>query len=160
MNIKIITPRKNPILDYDIAIVVSAFNEEMAESLLKGALERLQELSFPDHRITVFSVPGAIEIPLMLKRLAATQKFQAMVALGVVIQGQTKHFDYVCNQVSQGCLKISLKENIPVIFGVLTALNEIQVYDRLGGMHGHKGREVIDALVDQMDVLAQVKEEI
>ena len=141
---------------FNIAVIVSRFNEEITQKLLQGALSRLSELGFTPEQIKVVSVPGAIEIPLTAQRLAKTKKYEAMICLGAVIQGETKHFDYVCQQVSHGCQHVSLTHDIPVIFGVLTTDTEEQAYDRVGGKHGHKGREAADVAYELVQTLSEI----
>jgi 6,7-dimethyl-8-ribityllumazine synthase len=141
---------------YNIAIVVSRFNEEVTERLLAGALQRLAEFNVPEENITVVWVPGAVEIPLAVQRLARLQHYEAIITLGAVIRGETTHYDYVCNQVSSGCQKIALEHNLPVIFGILTTENEQQAMDRVGGAHGHKGQDAVDAAIHMIAVLRQI----
>src|SRR5579872_5521318 len=100
-----------------IAIVVSEFNTEVTEKLLEGAHAKLISSGIPNHRIKVVKVPGAVEIPLTAKLLAMTHQYDAIIALGAVIRGETSHYDYVCEQVSQGCQHVMLAFNVPVIFG-------------------------------------------
>ncbi len=126
-----------------IAIVVSQFNEEITTRLLQGALQRLEELGNQAQK--VLQVPGAIEIPLIAQKLARQNHYDVLIALGAVIRGETDHYDYVCQQVSYGCQKVALENNIPVIFGVLTTENEQQALERVGGKHGHKGRDAVDS---------------
>jgi 6,7-dimethyl-8-ribityllumazine synthase len=141
---------------FNIAIVVSRFNQEITQKLYDGAIQRLNELDFDTQQITVVWVPGAVEIPLAAQRLAKTEKFEAVICLGAVIMGETKHFDYVCQQVSFGCQKVALTHDIPVIFGVLTTDTEEQAYDRVGGHHGHKGRSAVDTAFELISVLRQI----
>ncbi|MES2217716.1 MAG: 6,7-dimethyl-8-ribityllumazine synthase [Pseudomonadota bacterium] len=143
-------------VDFNLAIVISRFHSEITQKLLDGANERLDELGFPKENLTTVWVPGAIEIPLTAQRLARTQKFTAIISLGAVIFGETKHFDYVCQQVSQGCLHVGLAEDIPVIFGVLTTNNIEQAHDRTGGKRGHVGRQSVDAAFELISVLSQI----
>jgi len=147
---------KNMSGHFHIAIVVSRFNQEVTQKLYDGAVQRLKELDFDVQQVTVVWVPGAIEIPLAAQRLAKTKKFEAIICLGAVIMGETKHFDYVCQQVSFGCQKVALSYDIPVIFGVLTTDTEEQAYDRVGGSHGHKGRDAVNAAFDLISVLRQI----
>lgn len=126
------------------AIVVSRFNEAVTEALLQGALQRFAECHITDDQIDVYSVPGAIEIPLMAQAIARKKQHHSILCLGAVIRGETSHYDYVCQQVSYGCQRVALDESLPVIFGVLTTENEAQAFDRLGGAHGHKGAEAVD----------------
>ena len=143
-------------LRFPIGIVVSRFNREITDKLLGGALSRLRERDFLDSDITVVSVPGAIEIPIAAQRLAQLGTLSAIIALGAVIQGETLHFDYVCEQVSQGCSHVSLQNDIPVIFGVLTTHTEEEALERAGGKYGHKGIEAVDTAVDIVSVLRQI----
>ena len=143
-------------LTFPIAIVTSRFNADVTEKLLAGALERLGERGFESKLITSVSVPGAVEIPLVCQRLARTQRFSAIIALGAVIRGETSHYDSVCEQVSQGCQHVALTENLPVIFGVLTTENEEQAFARVGGAHGHKGRDCVDVAVEMVAALHQL----
>lgn len=138
---------------FPLAIVVSQFNQEVTQALLQGALSRLKELDFNEDDIFVAEVPGAVEIPLAAQRLARQNKFQAIITLGAVIRGETSHYDYVCQQVSDGCLKISLAEDLPVVFGILTTENQAQAWDRLGGNHGHKGVDSVDAAISMRNLL-------
>jgi 6,7-dimethyl-8-ribityllumazine synthase len=142
---------------FNIAIVVSHFNRDITEKLLDGAVLRLKELGFSEDQITAVWVPGAVEIPLTAQRLALTKKFAAVICLGAVIFGETKHFEYVCEQVSQGCQAVALSQNIPVIFGVLTTENLQQAQDRTGGKKGHMGREAADAAYHMVSVLKQIE---
>lgn len=150
----LITEQK--IAPFSIAIVVSEFNQNITEGLLEGAVKRLLERGFSDNHVTVVKVPGAVEIPLTLQQLARTQRYQALIALGAVIRGETSHYDYVCNQISQGCQQVMLENDLPVIFGVLTTEDEQQALERIGGKHGHKGVESADAAIAMVSVLSQI----
>lgn len=138
----------------DIAIVVSRFNIEITQKLLDGALNRAAERNLT---CTVLWVPGAVEIPVVAQRLAQARRYDAIVTLGAVIQGDTDHYRYVCEIVASGCMQVSLTHNLPVIFGVLTTQNETQALERCGGSHGHKGVDAIDAAIDTLAVLRQVE---
>lgn len=154
------TQKTAPIIDEPLnfparlALVVSRFNPMITEKLLEGALERIRELSLENE--TVVWVPGAVEIPLIAQHLARTSHYHAIIALGAVIRGETSHYDYVCQQVSNGCQQVSLGHHIPVIFGVLTTENEQQAKARCGGEHGHKGRESVDAAYQMIALLSQL----
>lgn len=139
-----------------IAIVSSQFNQSITQALKEGALQRLEECDFPKTHITLVEVPGAVEIPLAVKLLAKQRKYAAIVALGAVIRGETSHYECVCEQVSQGCQQVMLEEELPVIFGVLTTENEAQAWDRLGGHHGHKGKDAIDAALAMISLIKQL----
>ncbi|OGV33445.1 MAG: 6,7-dimethyl-8-ribityllumazine synthase [Legionellales bacterium RIFCSPHIGHO2_12_FULL_35_11] len=136
-----------------VAVVVSLFNENITKKLLEGAIGRLLMAGFNEDDILVVEVPGAVEIPLTCQRILQDKKYHGVIALGAVVRGETTHYDYVCQQVSYGCQKVSLASNVPVIFGVLTTEDEEQAYDRLGGRHGHKGEYAADCLVAMLNVL-------
>lgn len=135
-----------------IAIITSEFNREITQKLYEGAIARLKELNCSE--IAEFWVPGAVEIPLIAKLCAKSKKFAAIICLGAVVRGETTHYDYVCQQVSSGCQQVMMEFELPVIFGVLTTENEAQAFDRVGGAHGHKGRDAADAAMRMTDLLA------
>lgn len=141
---------------FPIALVVSRFNAEMTAALREGALARLRERGFSSSQITLVEVPGAVEIPLVVQRLAKRKNYGAILALGVIIRGETGHYDAVCQQVSQGCQRVALDHDVPVIFEVLMTENEQQVWDRLGGKEGHKGAEAVDIACAMYDILQQL----
>lgn len=141
---------------FPLAIVVSRFNETVTQALLEGALSRARALGFSEDDLTVVHVPGAVEIPVVAQRLAHSREHKAIIALGAVIRGDTSHYDYVCDIVSQGCLDVSLQHQIPVIFGILTTENEEQAMDRCGGNHGNKGEYAVDAAVEMAKVMSEL----
>lgn len=142
---------------FPIAVVVSTFNETVTSALKEGAIHRLEELGFNSEDITLVEVPGAVEIPFVVQLLAKKNQVQAIIALGAVIRGETTHYDYVCDQVSQGCQRVMLDYNIPVIFGVLTTENDEQALDRVGGKHGHKGRDAVDCALAMHSIQSQLR---
>lgn len=142
--------------NFKLAIVVSRFNEEITQALYKGAIDRLEEKRFPSENITIIWVPGAVEIPLTAQQLAKSQNYAAVICLGAVIRGETNHYDYVCNQVSNGCQEVALRHEIPIIFGVLTTDTEQQAKDRSGGNHGNKGSDAVDAAFEMVSVIQQI----
>ena len=123
------------------AIVVSRFNEDVTGGLLQGALQYLNEKKSAPTEKDIFYAPGAFELPLIAKALAKKKKYDGVICLGCVIQGETRHFDFICDAVAHGITNVSLKFNKPVIFGVLTPNNQQQALDRAGGKHGNKGDE-------------------
>lgn len=141
---------------FPIALVVSSFNRSITEELKRGALQRLAYRGIAPQDILLVEVPGAIEIPLIAKRLAQSKQAKAIIALGAVIRGETSHYEYVCEQVSQGCQKVSLDYDVPVIFGVLTTENEAQAWDRLGGKWGHNGMNAADCAITMHTILQQL----
>lgn len=136
-----------------LAVIVSQFNEEITKKLLAGALQRLQELG--NQAETVIWVPGAVEIPLMAQRAARAGQYDAIITLGAVVRGETNHYDYVCQQVSYGCQKVALENNIPIIFGVLTTEDEEQAFARVGGSQGHKGKDAVDCAYSMISLSRQ-----
>jgi len=113
-----------------VGIVVSRFNEHITERMLNAALLELHGLGVPDNNVTVVRVPGAVELPLAAKRLAESQTTDAVLCLGVVIQGGTAHFEHVSVAARDGILRVSLETGKPVIFGVLTTYSAAQAMDR------------------------------
>jgi 6,7-dimethyl-8-ribityllumazine synthase len=147
---------KDSKLQFPVAVVVSRFNREVTELLLNGCTSRLKEQGFNDSQITVVWVPGAVEIPLAAQRLAQLGIFDAVICLGAVIRGDTDHYTYVCEQVSNGCQHVALQNDLPIIFGVLTTDTEEQAMDRCGGKHGHKGSDSADAAIEMVSTLRQL----
>lgn len=139
-----------------IAVIVSRFNEEITKSLLDGAIAQAKERGMTDSNLTLAWVPGAVEIPVVAQRLAQLGTFDAIVCLGAVIRGETDHYQWVCSQVSEGCQHVALQNDLPVIFGVLTTDTEEQAKDRIGGRHGHKGKDAIDAALETIGVLRAI----
>ena len=124
-----------------IAIVVSEWNSEVTDALYSGAIGTLLKNGFLRENIIKKNVPGSYELSIGAQWMAQIEDIDAVICLGCVIQGDTKHFDFICNAVSLGLTHVSLKYNKPVIFGVLTTNNQQQALDRAGGKHGNKGDE-------------------
>jgi 6,7-dimethyl-8-ribityllumazine synthase len=122
-------------------IVVAEWNPEVTMALANGAVETLKKHGATDENILVKHVPGSFELPLGAQFLAEYGDVDAVIILGCVIQGETRHFDYICEGVTQGTKDLNLKYNKPFIFGLLTTLNQQQALDRAGGKHGNKGDE-------------------
>jgi 6,7-dimethyl-8-ribityllumazine synthase len=141
------TSDASPVESFPVALVVSMFNRDITNELQDGVISQLLKRGFNKKDIIVFEVPGAVEIPLIAKRLAIQRKVQSIITLGSVIRGDTSHYDLVCDVVSQGCMQVSLDCDIPVIFGLLTTENEEQAWDRLGGKYGHKGVELANTAI-------------
>lgn len=134
--------------DKKIAIIVGDFYKEIAENLLNASLETLEKYGCMQENIDVFTVPGAFEIPFMAQNIAP--KYDAITTLGAVIQGETPHFDFVCNECARGILDVSLKHNTPISFGVLTTSNMEQTIGRAGGYKGNKGVEATLAMIETL----------
>ncbi len=134
-------------------IVVARFNSFISEKLLEGALDSLTRSGVADADIEVVRVPGAYEIPLIAKKLAASQKYDALICLGAVIRGGTPHFDVVVNEVSKGTAQVSLETGVPVLFGVLTTETIEQAIERAGTKAGNKGGEVAIAAIEMANIV-------
>ena len=127
--------------NFKIGIVVSEWNSEITLNLLKGARETLLQRGVIESNITIQFVPGTFELALGAQSLFENTTIDGVIAIGVVIQGETKHFDFVCHGATQGIMDVSLKYNKHISFCVLTDLNIQQSIDRSGGKHGNKGVE-------------------
>jgi 6,7-dimethyl-8-ribityllumazine synthase len=123
----------------------------ITDTLLEGALAVFHEKLKPE-QIEIIKVPGAYEIPVTIQRALEWKKFHGVLALGAVIKGDTAHFEYVCDFVNQGIGEVSLKTNTPVAMGVLTTYDLPQAMERIGGIHGHKGKETAQALLEMVDL--------
>lgn len=124
-----------------IGIVVSEWNSQITDGLLKGAKETLLKFGLKEQNLFIESVPGSFELALGAKWLLEAHQLDAVICLGCVIQGETRHFDFVCHGITQGIVQLSQDTGKPVIFGVLTDNNLQQSIDRSGGKHGNKGDE-------------------
>ncbi len=135
------------------AVIVARFNSFLSEKLLEGALDSLVRSGALDTDIDVVRVPGAFEIPLIAKKLAGSQKYDAVVVLGVVIRGATPHFDVVVSEVSKGTAQVGLETGVPVLFGVLTTETIEQAIERSGTKAGNKGAEVAVAAIEMANLI-------
>lgn len=129
------------ISDKVFAIVVSEWNEEVTESLYNGAYQTLIDHKAKSENIVRIDVPGSFELSLGAQKMAGKKEIDAVICLGCVIQGETRHFDFICDAVAHGLTNVALKYDKPVIFGVLTPNTQKQALDRAGGKHGNKGDE-------------------
>lgn len=139
------------------AIIVARFNSFISEKLLEGALDTLLRSGAQGEDIDVARVPGAFEIPLIAKKMASSQKYDAVICLGVVIRGATPHFDVVVNEVSKGSAQVGLETGVPVLFGVLTTETIEQAIERSGTKAGNKGAEVAVAAIEMANLLVNLQ---
>jgi 6,7-dimethyl-8-ribityllumazine synthase len=139
-----------------IAIVVARFNELVTGKLLEGALECLRAHGIGEDDLLVAWVPGAFELPIVSRRLAASGGFDAVICLGAVVRGETPHFDHVAGQAAAGIREAGEATGVPVIFGVLTTDTLEQALDRAGGKHGNKGWDAAMAAMEMASLLEQV----
>ncbi len=140
-----------------LAVVVSRFNEEVTTRLLRGAGESWRELGIADTSVSVISVPGAVEIPIVARTLARSGGVDAIVALGAVIRGETSHFFHVCTMVAEGCLRAALDGGLPVAFGVLTCETEEQALARSADGAANKGWEAVRVAVEMANLLRDLR---
>ena len=139
-----------------IGIVAGRFNEFITSKLVGGALDVLKRNDVSEENIDIAWVPGAFEIPLIAKKLANTQKYDAIITLGAVIKGSTPHFDYVCAEVSKGVAQISLQSELPVIFGVLTTNNIEEAIERAGTKAGNKGADAAFSAIEMINLIKEI----
>ena len=142
---------------FRFAIVVTRWNEAYTSRLLDGALEALKESGATDNAVEVFKVPGAFELPLACLKAAESGRFHAVIALGLVLRGETPHFDFVAGEAARGITEASLKTGVPVLFGVITADTEQQAEDRCGSRSGNKGFEAAVAAVEIADLYRKME---
>lgn len=142
--------------EHRFALVVSRFNELITERLLAGAVATFARHGVPADRLTVVSVPGAVEIPVVASRLAASGEFGAVIAVGAVIRGDTGHYDHVASMVSGGLAQAAAATGVPVIFGVLTTDSLEQALDRAGGKAGNKGAEAAVTAIEMADLMGKL----
>jgi len=135
-----------------IAIVVAEWNEEITDSLFQGAYNALIEMGLRKKNIIKANVPGSFELSLGAQLMAQKKDVLGVICLGCVIQGETPHFDFICNAVANGITAVNLKYNKPVAFGVLTTLTNKQALDRAGGKYGNKGEEAAITVVQMLEI--------
>ncbi len=138
-----------------VGVVTARFNSLVTERLEQGALDELARCGISADNVVRVSVPGAVEIPLAAKALLE-QGVIAVVALGVVIRGETSHYDSVCRMAENGCLEVQLTYGRPVAFGVLTTENRVQALARAGGSRGNKGADAAAVALEMVDLLRQI----
>lgn len=139
--------------DLKIGIVVARFNEFITSKLLGGAEDTLRRHGVSEDNVSIAWVPGAFEIPLVTKQMAASGKYDAVIALGTVIRGSTPHFDYVCSEVTKGVASVSMESNLPVIFGVLTTETIEQAIERAGTKAGNKGADAAVSAIEMANLM-------
>jgi 6,7-dimethyl-8-ribityllumazine synthase len=143
--------------DLRFVIVAARFNDLIVRNLVDGAVDTLKRHGAAESDIDVVRVPGAFELPLAAQRLARLRRYDAIVALGAVIRGQTPHFDFVCTECATGLGRVSLEFEVPVGFGVLTCDTVDQAMDRAGGKSGNKGADAVLAALEMASLLRQLE---
>ena len=139
-----------------VGIVAARFNEFITSKLVGGALDGLKRENVKDEDIDVAWVPGAFEIPLIASKMAKSRKYDAIICVGAVIRGRTSHYDYVCSEVSKGIAQVSLANDIPVMFGVLTTDTIEQAIERAGTKAGNKGFECAQGAIEMVNLIREI----
>ena len=142
--------------DARFCLVVSRFNSFVVESLLEGAIDTLKRHGAEDNELHIVRVPGAYEMPVAAQRLAATKRYEAIIALGAVIRGGTPHFEYVAGECTKGLSQVSLQYDIPVAFGVLTVDSIEQAVERSGTKAGNKGEEAAMSALEMVSLMGKI----
>ena len=141
---------------FRFAVVVSRFNDFICSRLVAGVVDALTRHGAEADGIPVIKVPGAFELPIVAKRLAAGGRYDAVICVGAVIRGATPHFDYVAAEVSKGIASVSLETGVPVSFGVLTTDNLEQAIERAGSKSGNKGFEAAMAAIEMVNLFKEL----
>lgn len=141
----------------NFALVISRFNELISQKLLSGAEDCLVRHGASKDNIDIFWVPGALEIPLVVKKAAFSKKYAAVIALGAVIQGETPHFDIVAAESAKGIATVSLEAEVPVINGILTTNSIDQALERAGVKSGNKGFQAAQSAIEMANLLKKIK---
>jgi 6,7-dimethyl-8-ribityllumazine synthase len=142
--------------DLRIALVASRFNEAVVERLVAGAVEALVARGALRSTLELVRVPGAFDLPPVVRRIAESGRYDAVVALGAVIRGETAHFDYVAGECAAGLARVADETGVPVAFGVLTTENEEQALERAGGSEGNRGADAVHAAIELANLLRKL----
>jgi 6,7-dimethyl-8-ribityllumazine synthase len=137
-------------------VVAARFNEFVVEPLMRGALDALKRHGVLDKQIEIVRVPGAFEMPIVVRKLALSQRYDAIITLGAVIRGETPHFDYVAGECAGGIARVALETGVPVAFGVLTTDTVDQAMDRAGGKAGNKGADCALVAIEMANLLRRL----
>jgi len=143
--------------DLRFALVAARFNDFVVEPLLRGALDALRRHGVSEKQIEIVRVPGAFDIPIVARKLALSRRYEALIALGAVIRGQTPHFDYVAGECAGGLARIALETGVPIAFGVLTTDTVEQAVDRAGGKAGNKGADAALVAIEMANLLRRLE---
>ncbi|HZE44872.1 MAG TPA: 6,7-dimethyl-8-ribityllumazine synthase [Steroidobacteraceae bacterium] len=142
--------------DLRFALIAARFNDFVVEPLLRGALDALKRHGVVEKQIEIVRVPGAFDIPIVARKLAMSHRYEALIALGAVIRGQTPHFDYVAGECAGGIARIALESGVPIAFGVLTTDTAEQAMDRAGGKAGNKGADAALVAIEMANLLRRL----
>lgn len=144
--------------DVRVAIIQAEWNSKITDALTAGCIDTLKKHGLDDGLIDVFKVPGTVELTFGASAAIGSDAFDVVIVFGCVIRGDTPHFDYVCQSVTQGVTSLNTDYDVPVIFGVLTVENEEQALERIGGKHGHKGVEAAEAALKMYQFSQEMKD--
>ncbi len=136
--------------------MAARFNEFVVESLVRGALDALRRHGATEKQIEIVRVPGAFDIPIVARKLALSRRYEALIALGAVVRGQTPHFDYVAGECASGIARIALESGIPIAFGVLTTDTMEQAMNRAGGKAGNKGADAALVALEMANLMRRL----
>jgi len=139
------------------AVVVSRFNEFLTKQLLSGVIDTLNRHGADEDKIDIAWTPGAYEIPLIAKKLVDSKRYDAIICLGVIIRGNTPHFDHLCSSVTKGISDIALSSGVPITYGVITADNLEQAIERSGAKMGNKGREAANSAIEMSNIVRDIE---
>jgi 6,7-dimethyl-8-ribityllumazine synthase len=142
--------------DLRFGFVAARFNDFVVEPLIRGAIDALKRHGATEKQIEIVRVPGAFDIPIVVRKLALSRRYDALIALGAVVRGQTPHFDYVAGECASGLSRIALESGVPVAFGVLTTDTMEQAIDRAGGKAGNKGADCAIAAIEMANLLRRL----
>ena len=143
--------------DLRFAFIAARFNDFVVEPLIRGALDALKRHGASEKQIEIVRVPGAFDIPIVVRKLALSRRYDALIALGAVVRGQTPHFDYVAGECASGLARIALESGVPIAFGVLTTDTMEQAVDRAGGKAGNKGADAALAAIEMANLLRRLE---
>jgi 6,7-dimethyl-8-ribityllumazine synthase len=143
--------------DLRFGVVIARFNDFVVEPLLRGALDALKRHGATDKQIEIVRVPGAFDLPVVVRKLALSRRYEALITLGAVIRGQTPHFDYVAGECASGLARIALESGVPIAFGVLTTDTMEQAVDRAGGKAGNKGADAALVALEMANLLRRLE---
>ena len=141
---------------FRFGIIVSRFNSFISDRLLEGTIDTLTRHGADSEQFTVVKVPGAFELPLVAKKMADSQKYDALICLGAVIRGGTPHFEYVSSEMTKGIASVSLQSGLPIAFGVLTTDSVEQAIERAGTKAGNKGVDAAMSAIEMVNLLGAV----
>jgi 6,7-dimethyl-8-ribityllumazine synthase len=142
--------------DLRFGFVAARFNDFVVEPLIRGAIDTLKRHGATEKQIEIVRVPGAFDIPIVVRKLALSRRYDALIALGAVVRGSTPHFDYVAGECASGLARIGLESGVPIAFGVLTTDTMEQAVDRAGGKAGNKGADAALVAIEMANLLRRL----